>query len=95
MMMGMWFLASAGNFVAGLIARATSSASSQVNVSNEIPRPAILQETIETFTVAQKNGFVDVYLNVGLLAIGFGVLLAILTPLIKDLCMEPAKRKNL
>lgn len=86
MMMGMWFLASAaGNFVAGLIARATSSASSQVNASNEIPRPAILQETIETFTVAQKNGFVDVYLNVGLLAIGFGVLLAILTPLIKRL----------
>ena len=54
-----------------------------MNVSNEIPRPAIFTRNNRNLTVAQKNGFVDVNLNVGLLAIGFGVLLAILTPLIK------------
>ena len=51
MMMGMWFCASAaGNFVAGLIARATASE----NISGA--------ENI--FTLAQKSAFMNVYTNV-------------------------------
>ena len=47
-MMGMWFFASAaGNYVAGLIARATSSESS--GVSGEV------------YNLAQKQSFIDVY----------------------------------
>ena len=70
-MMGMWFFASAaGNFVAGLIARATSNGTD-----------------IEagSFSMVQKASFIEVYLNVGLIAIGCGLLLAILTPLLRGL----------
>ena len=49
-MMGMWFFASAaGNYVAGLIARATASDSS--GVSNDV------------FNLTQKQSFMDVYLS--------------------------------
>ena len=71
-MMGMWFFASAaGNYVAGLIARATASDSS--GVSNDV------------FDLTQKQSFMDVYTDVGLMAIGCGILLAILTPILKKL----------
>ena len=71
-MMGMWFFASAaGNYVAGLIARATSSDSS--GVSNDV------------FDLTQKQSFMDVYTDVGLMAIGCGIFLAILTPILKKL----------
>ena len=71
-MMGMWFFASAaGNYVAGLIARATASESS--GVSNDV------------FDLTQKQSFMDVYTDVGLMAIGCGILLAILTPFLKKL----------
>ncbi len=71
-MMGMWFFASAaGNYVAGLIARATASDSS--GVSNDV------------FDLTQKQSFMDVYTDVGLMAIGCGIFLAILTPTLKKL----------
>ena len=71
-MMGMWFFASAaGNYVAGLIARATSSENS--GVSGEV------------YNLAQKQSFIDVYTDVGLMAIGCGLLLALITPLLKKL----------
>ena len=71
-MMGMWFFASAaGNYVAGLIARATTSDSS--GVSNDV------------FDLTQKQSFMDVYTDVGLMAIGCGIFLAILTPILKKL----------
>ena len=71
-MMGMWFFASAaGNYVAGLIARATASDSS--GVSNDV------------FDLTQKQSFIDVYTDVGLMAIGCGIFLAILTPILKKL----------
>ena len=71
-MMGMWFFASAaGNYVAGLIARATASESS--GVSNDV------------FDLTQKQSFMDVYTDVGLMAIGCGILLTILTPFLKKL----------
>ena len=71
-MMGMWFFASAaGNYVAGLIAKATSSNSmSAVN---------------ETFDLAQKASFIEVYTNVGLMAVGCGIVLALITPILKRL----------
>ena len=72
MMMGMWFCASAaGNYVAGLIARATASEGADVGDG--------------TFSLIQKQAFMDVYLDVGLIAIGCGLLLAILTPILKKL----------
>ena len=70
--MGMWFFASAaGNYVAGLIARATATDSS--GVSNDV------------FDLTQKQSFMDVYTDVGLMAIGCGIFLAILTPILKKL----------
>ena len=71
-MMGMWFFASAaGNYVAGLIARATASESSG--------------KSGDVFTLAQKQSFMDVYTDVGLIAIGCGIFLAVITPLLKKL----------
>ena len=71
-MMGMWFCASAaGYYVAGLIARATASEGADVGDG--------------TFSLIQKQAFMDVYLDVGLIAIGCGLLLAILTPILKKL----------
>ncbi len=71
-MMGMWFFASAaGNYVAGLIARATAAESSG--------------ESGDVFTLAQKQSFMDVYTDVGLMAIGCGIFLAVITPILKKL----------
>jgi POT family proton-dependent oligopeptide transporter len=70
MMMGMWFCASAaGNYVAGLIARATASE----DMAGE--------EVI--FSINQKTAFIDVYTSVGLIALTVGVILALLSPLLK------------
>jgi POT family proton-dependent oligopeptide transporter len=71
-MMGMWFFASAaGNYVAGLIAKATASESSG--------------NSSEIFDIIQKQSFIDVYTDVGLMAIGCGILLAVITPILKKL----------
>jgi POT family proton-dependent oligopeptide transporter len=71
-MMGMWFFASAaGNYVAGLIAKATASESSG--------------NSSEIFDNIQKQSFMDVYTDVGLMAIGCGILLAVITPILKKL----------
>ena len=71
-MMGMWFFASAaGNYVAGLIAKATASESSG--------------NSSEIFDSIQKQSFMDVYTDVGLIAIGCGILLAVITPILKKL----------
>ena len=71
-MMGMWFFASAaGNFVAGKIAQATSSDGSSV--------------TGEVFSISQKISFMDVYTSVGLIAIGCGIFLILITPILKKL----------
>ena len=60
-----------GNYVAGLIARATSSNS--------------MSATNETFDLVQKASFVEVYTNVGLMAVGCGIVLALITPILKRL----------
>ena len=71
-MMGMWFFASAaGNYVAGLIARATASGSSETSS--------------DVFNLAQKQSFMDVYTDVGWMAIFCGIFLALITPLLKKL----------
>ena len=71
-MMGMWFFASAaGNYVAGLIAKATASESSG--------------NSSEIFDIVQKQSFMDVYTDVGLMAIGCGIFLAVITPILKKL----------
>ena len=71
-MMGMWFFASAaGNFVAGKIAQATSSGDAGI--------------AGEKFSIAQKIAFIDVYTSVGLMAVGCGVFLMIITPVLKRL----------
>ncbi len=71
-MMGMWFFASAaGNFVAGKIAQATSSGDAGL--------------AGETFSISQKIAFIDVYTSVGLMAVGCGVFLMIITPVLKRL----------
>jgi POT family proton-dependent oligopeptide transporter len=71
-MMGMWFFASAaGNYVAGLIAKATASESSG--------------NSSEIFDNIQKQSFMDVYTDVGFMAIGCGILLAVITPILKKL----------
>ena len=71
-MMGMWFFASAaGNYVAGLIARATSAGSSEASS--------------DVFNLAQKQSFMDVYTDVGWMAIFCGIFLALITPLLKKL----------
>jgi POT family proton-dependent oligopeptide transporter len=69
MMMGVWFLASAGaNFIAGQIARLTGSQSD----SGEVVDPAIaLARTL------------DVYTQVGWFAIGIAALLLVISPLLR------------
>ncbi len=67
-MMGIWFFASAaGNFVAGLIARATSA--DGINVAND------------TFSIDHKAAFMDVYYNVGIFAVIIGVFCLLISPL--------------
>ena len=70
-MMGMWFFASAaGNFVAGEIARATAT-----DVSGA---------SADVYDLVQKQSFIDVYTNVGLMAIGVAFVLLLLSPLLNS-----------
>ena len=70
-MMGMWFFASAaGNFVAGEIAKATAT-----DVSGT---------SADVYDLVQKQSFIDVYTNVGLMAIGVAFVLLILSPLLNS-----------
>ena len=83
-MMGMWFFASAaGNYVAGLIARSTSGDPAMLIAEKIYFQVMFLPE--DQFTINQKNGFMDVYTDVGLIAIGFGIFLAVMTPALKRL----------
>jgi POT family proton-dependent oligopeptide transporter len=69
MMMGIWFLASAGaNFVAGLIAKMTS----------DVPQGG---EVVDL--VAAKSGYIEVYSQVGWYAIGAAVALLVISPLLR------------
>jgi len=73
MMMGMWFCASAaGNYVAGLIARATAS--------EEMAGEEVI------FSLNQKAAFIDVYTSVGLIALTVGFILAMLHLYLKREC---------
>jgi len=83
-MMGMWFFASAaGNYVAGLIAKGTAGDPVMLIAEKIYLQVMFLSE--DQFTINQKNGFIDVYTDVGLIAIGFGIFLAVLTPVLKKL----------
>jgi len=83
-MMGMWFFASAaGNYVAGLIAKGTAGDPVMLIAEKIYLQVMFLPEN--QFTINQKNGFIDVYTDVGLIAIGFGIFLAVLTPVLKKL----------
>ena len=44
-----------------------------------------MSATIETFDLVQKASFVEVYTNVGLMAVGCGIVLALITPILKRL----------
>ena len=83
-MMGMWFFASAaGNYVAGLIAKGTAGDPVMLIAEKIYLQVMFLPEN--QFTIIQKNGFIDVYTDVGLIAIGCGIFLAVLTPVLKKL----------
>jgi len=69
MMMGVWFLASGGaNFIAGLIARLTSAATHGGKVVD---------------TVAAAAKYIDVYTEVGAIAVGVGLFLLLISPLLR------------
>ena len=83
-MMGMWFFASAaGNYVASLIAKGTAG-DPVIKIAERIYLQ-VMNLPEDTFTFNQKNGFMDVYTDVGLIAIGCGIFLAIITPLLRKL----------
>ena len=70
-MMGMWFFASAaGNFVAGEIAKATAT--------------DISGTSADVYDLVQKQSFIDVYTNVGLMAVGVAFVLLLLSPLLNS-----------
>ena len=72
LIMGAWFLASgAGNFVAAQIAKLTSSEEKLAGLSDE----AALAET--------QRIVLDVYSTIGWVAVGIGVALILISPLIK------------
>jgi POT family proton-dependent oligopeptide transporter len=72
LIMGAWFLASgAGNFVAAQIAKLTSSEEKLAGLSDE----AALAET--------QRIVLDVYSTIGWVAVGVGVVLILISPLIK------------
>ena len=83
-MMGMWFFASAaGNYVASLIAKGTAG-DPVLKIAERIYFQ-VMNLPEDTFTIYQKIGFMDVYTDVGLIAIGCGIFLAIITPLLRKL----------
>ena len=69
--MGMWFFASAaGNFVAGEIAKATATDDSGASA--------------DVYDLVQKESFIDVYTNVGLMAVGVAFVLLLLSPILNS-----------
>ena len=83
-MMGMWFFASAaGNYVASLIAKGTAG-DPVLKIAERIYFQ-VMNLPEDTFTIYQKIGFMNVYTDVGLIAIGCGIFLAIITPLLRKL----------
>jgi POT family proton-dependent oligopeptide transporter len=86
-MMGMWFLASAaGNYVAALIATATSSEeyTKRMKEMGDLKDQG-LDITAIPFLESEKIGFIDAYTYVGWGAIGFALLLLILSPHLKKM----------
>ena len=92
-MMGMWFLASAaGNFVAGIVAKATSSPEYLEKIKqldeykdfkeSENPDEQALYQLYENapYLEIEKNGFIDAYTYVGWGAIGMAIFLFLLSP---------------
>ena len=82
-MMGMWFLASAaGNFLASQIAKATANNSGIV--FNAMASICALNEggDIGDLCSEQKIKFIDVYTNIGLIAVGVAILLLIISPVL-------------
>ena len=81
-MMGMWFLASAaGNFLAGIVATSTSSEEYR-NLQKEFKDLGQEGYANIPYTEIEKIGFVDAYTAVGWGAIGFSILLMLLSPLL-------------
>jgi POT family proton-dependent oligopeptide transporter len=69
LMMGIWFLSSAGaQYIASLIAMGTSA---ETAGGVALDRGAALQ------------GYVDVFQNIGLWGVGMGIVLVVLTPLLR------------
>ena len=84
-MMGMWLFASAtGNYAAGLIARATGGGEKTIGWWM-IQKSENSEISFTTYNIIQKNGFIDVYSNVGFIACACGILLILITPLLKKL----------
>jgi POT family proton-dependent oligopeptide transporter len=73
LVMGVWFLASAaGNFIGGLIARATGG------------------ETVD----AASGQIVEVYSRIGWVAVGVGVAVILVSPLIRKLMHENVRQDH-
>ncbi len=76
--MGTWFFASAaGNFAAGLIAGATGSGSLEASGDELVPG--------SPEAVAYMTTVTDVYSKIGWIAVGVGVVILIISPLIRNL----------
>jgi POT family proton-dependent oligopeptide transporter len=76
--MGTWFFASAtGNFAAGLIASATGSGSLETAGGEMLPGSAE--------AIAYMTSVSDVYTKIGWLAVGAGVVIILISPVIKKL----------
>ena len=84
-MMGMWLFASAtGNYAAGLIAKATGGGEKTIGWWM-MKKSENSEISFTTFNIIQKNGFIDVYFNVGLIACACGIFLILVTPALKKL----------
>ena len=66
----MVFASAAGNFVAGEIAKATATDDSGASA--------------DVYDLVQKQSFIDVYTNVGLMAVGVAFVLLLLSPLLNS-----------
>lgn len=76
--MGTWFFATAtGNFVAGLIAGATGSDSLETSAEDMVPG--------SEQAVAYMTTVTDVYTKIGWIAVGVGIIMIVIAPLIKRL----------
>ena len=76
--MGTWFFASAaGNFAAGLIAEATGSGSLETGEKEMVPGSEA--------AIAYMSTVTGVYTKIGWIAVGVGVVIILISPLIKKL----------